>query len=116
MPEINRAGFDFFVSQRGVAEELSQPFVEPDRQAPEIQAQKSMRVFMVESVEWILPFGIQPQKDVILVFPLMIDSSVTDVTLRFPFLRQESFIVFSFFAATIMMGCTGSTRSPANAL
>src|ERR1700687_3407438 len=61
MPGINRAGFDFLVTQRGVTKEFSQPFVEPNRQAPEIQAQKGMRVFMVEGVERILSFRVQAQ-------------------------------------------------------
>src|SRR6266404_7727977 len=62
VPGIYRAGLDFLVSQRGVAKEFGEPFVEPDRQAPKIQAQQRMRVFMVESVEGILSLRVQPQE------------------------------------------------------
>src|SRR5712664_3588124 len=87
VPGINRAGLDFLVSQRGVPEELGEPFIEPDRQASEIQSQQGMSVFMVQSVEWILPFRVQPQEDVIFVLSLLIDSGVTDVAFHFPLFR-----------------------------
>ena len=88
MSRVDCPCFDFFVSQRRVSKELRKPFVQPDRQVAEIQAQQRMRIFVVKRVKRIVAARIQSQDDVVLVFSRLIHSRMMNVAFYFPFFGQ----------------------------